>query len=127
MLLGTGLSARAGYPDAAEIESVTGRWVGNRAEVVWIPVSEAGTAGFRVYRVEGTKETALHEEDLPVDLTRPGGSSYSIADPASSLNSTGTYRIEELRGDGRRLGLGVWTVRFARPPRPGMDSPSPAF
>lgn len=115
MLLVAGVSAWAGYPDSADIESVTGRWTGTRAEVVWTTLSEAGTAGFRVFRVETHGETLLNTEPIPIDLSRPGGSTYSVVDPARSRNSTGTYRVEELRGDGRRLSLGVWTVKFVRP------------
>jgi hypothetical protein len=111
LLIGGALAALAGYPLSADIESVSGRWTGGQAELVWTTGSEFGTAGYRVFRVDAEGEVPLHDGTIPADITSPS-STYTLVDGTRKRGTEATYRLEELRGDGRTLTLGVWTVRF---------------
>jgi len=105
------LPALAQYPHTAEILEVAGRWTGTQAEVVWTTGVEYGTGGFRVYRQSADGEMPLHAGFIPADITRPYGS-YAAVDAERREGEAGTYRIEELRGDGTVVSLGVWPVTF---------------
>ncbi len=137
-LLGSGPAALADYPFSADIERVSGNWTGTQAELAWTTTEEYGTAGFRVFRQSGTNAVPLHEGNIPADITRPAGT-YTVVDATQKEGGKGTYRLEELRGDGSLLTLGVWTVLFeeaeAKPPvsqakqaqeatLAGMDTPT---
>ncbi len=105
------LPVLARYPYSAEIESVSGHWTGTQAELVWSTTVEYGTSGFRVFRQDAGDEVPLHDGFIPADITRPAGT-YSVADAEQKEGAQATYRLEELRGDGSLLTLGVWTVTF---------------
>jgi len=113
------LPALAIYPYTAEIVDFSGRWTGKQAEVAWTTGVEYGTAGFRVYRQSGAGEVPLHEGYIPADITRPAGT-YTLADAAQKEGGQATYRLEELRGDGQVVSLGVWPVSF----KPYEDAPA---
>jgi len=109
------LSGYGQYPHRADLESVSGRWTGTQAEVVWRTVQEYGTAGFRVVRQVSGGEVPLHDGWIWADITRPVGE-YTAVDPEGQEGAGATYRIEELRGEGTVVTLGTWSVTFDEPP-----------
>jgi len=106
------LTALALYPYSSEVLDVSGHWTGAAAEVVWTTRGEAGLAGFRVCRQQSAEDVALNEDWIHVDISRVEGGAYQIVDPAQTLHSEASYRLDGLLLDGSVTSLGVWPVRF---------------
>lgn len=90
--------------------------------VCWQTLSELGTVGFNLYRLDRRTGAyrKVNDDLLPGLLHAPEGGRYSYRDQKARANAYYTYRLEEIEAGGRRLSYGPWTVFAGGPP---MESP----
>ncbi|MFZ2631257.1 MAG: C25 family cysteine peptidase [Desulfosalsimonadaceae bacterium] len=85
---------------------------GGKVVVRWQTVSEEGTVGFYLYRLN--EKTGLYKmmntKLLPGLLHSPAGGWYSYQDNTAKTNTYYTYRLEEVEAGGSRISYGPWTV-----------------
>ncbi len=105
-------SAAVHAPRYSRSMEVSGEWLDGRAEVVWRESGYDEIAGFKVFRVDDARESALQAAWIPVDFNRSGGAAYRITDPAAIFGEAAVYRIDGLRMDGSVETLGFWSVSF---------------
>jgi predicted extracellular nuclease len=89
-------------PTAVGLRSFTARRAGTAVVLHWTTSSEAGVAGFAVYR------GSIRIGGLTVAAGSPFGSSYSVRDRRPG--STTRYRLAEVRLDGGRVWIASATV-----------------
>ena len=82
----------------------------------WETVSEAGTAGFEVYRLEGGERTLVHSGLLESSLS-PAGARYRLHDRDARPRGPLAYEIVEVETSGARRSHG--TVTFDAEARDG--------
>ena len=85
---------------------------GGKVVVLWQTVSEEGTVGFYLYRLDGEtgRDKMINNKLLPGLLHSPAGGWYSYRDNTAKTGEYYTYRLEEVEVGGNRISYGPWTV-----------------
>jgi len=90
---------------------------GGKVVVRWQTLSEQGTIGFYLFRLNektgGYK--MISDKLLPGFLHSPAGGWYSYEDTTAKIGMDYTYRLEEVEVGGRRISYGPWTVSTGTP------------
>jgi uncharacterized repeat protein (TIGR01451 family) len=99
---------------------------GGSVLVEWQTVSENGTLGFHLKRLDDAtgKYFRVNRELLPGLLISPQGGTYRYVDEAAEIGGTYTYRLVEQEARGGRKQYGPFTVTVAGTAvEPQADSP----
>jgi len=105
-----------GYANPRVTSAVIGEFgvfnEGGKVVVRWQTVSEEGTLGFYLYRLDEKtgREKRINNKLLPGFLHSPVGGYYSYEDKPAKTGAYYTYRLEEVEAGGNRISYGPWTV-----------------
>jgi uncharacterized repeat protein (TIGR01451 family) len=85
---------------------------GGRMVIEWTTASENDTAGFYLFRRDGSAGSyrQLNSRLLPGLLFAPQGGTYSLIDNGASVDQSHTYVLVEVEGRGTKLAYGPFTV-----------------
>ena len=97
-------------PTAVALQSFAAARIGRGVVLHWQTGSEAGVAGFHVYREQGGRRIRLDRALVPA---RGGvvGTAYSFLDRPPATARVVRYRLEAVHLDGSRVPLGSVTLR----------------
>ena len=95
-------------PAAVRVVSLTARRAAPGVVVRWRTASEAGIAGFNVWRAGTKVNSAL------IPAKRVSGATYRLVDRTARPRVTYTYRLQAVTRDGSRLWFGRATARAGR-------------
>lgn len=111
-------------PAEALVSSFTAYEADGEVIVEWATSSEAGTAGFYLYRPDpATGEPAfLHRGMLPGLITAPAGGTYRLRDPNASPDLPYAYGLMEIETSGNVVDHGLFrgAVELGRPAEPDV-------
>jgi len=105
-----------GFKDPVVTRAVIGDFgafdEGGKMVVRWQTVSEHGTLGFYLYRLNTNtgQYTAINNKLLPGLLHAQAGGSYSYEDNGAKTGTYYTYRLEEVEASGKHITYGPWLV-----------------
>ncbi len=91
---------------------------GGHALLEWKTVSEVGTIGFDLLRLDPASGTYRQVNDklLPALLVAPQGGSYRFVDSGAAVGGTYSYRLVEVEAKGKRNTYGPFTVTVSGAP-----------
>lgn len=90
--------------------------------VEWETVSEAGTAGFEIYRIAEGERVLVHSGLLEASLS-PAGARYRLHDREARPRGLVQYEIVEVESDGERRSHGIVTFDLQSPVDRGTAGP----
>ena len=107
------LAATQGMVTPAVVSSFRATAAGNAVDVEWWTASEAGTAGFYLYRRDAAtgRWVLAHEGLLSALVDAPQGGVYRFRDEGAAPRSPQTYLLVEVGSTGDRRAHGPFTVR----------------
>lgn len=99
-----------------------------RVYVQWETTTEAGTAGFYLYRLGENEEWEQVNEDLaPGFLNTPVGGTYRLMDPGAKPGRSYTYQLVEVEHNGGLLSNGPYSVTASSDSRPSLGTEKDGF
>ncbi len=114
------LTADAGYqyrPMKAVVSDFRASNDNGRVTVKWDTVSEIGTAGFYLFRLnkETGKFMQINNRLLPALVGSPQGGSYRLIDNGASPGGNNTYLLVEVENRGKQKTFGPYVIPGAAP------------
>ncbi len=114
------LTADAGYqyrPTKAVVSDFRGSNSNGRVAIEWNTVSEVGTAGFYLFRLDGQtgKFLQINSRILPALVGSPSGGSYRLIDNGASPKGDNTYLLVEVENRGKQKAFGPYVVAGTGP------------